>query len=329
MDVTLSDGVEISLATGERFVADAADPDGDVNFVSHAHGDHLYDSPPGTVLCSHLTARLAELRRDGSPLDYRTDHPRVDILPSGHVPGSRAALIDDGERRILYTGDVSTRDRFHLSGFEPVDADVLVVESTYGKPNYKFPPQDAVEERIVSWLDETRGTPLLCFGYTLGRAQEVQHLVDRSARTDDGTLYVTQAIRAVNEVIEDACDVAFDATLYERDHELDGDDVLVLPSQTSRLGFVSNIVEATGAVKAGFSGWAVEDSYRFRADLDTAFTLSDHCDYSELLDLVAAVDPEVVYTQHGFADELATHVRSELTIRAQALKRNQSTLGDF
>lgn len=329
MDVTLSDGIEIELATGERFVADASAPDGDLNFVSHAHGDHLYDAPPGTVLCSDLTARLASRRREDLPLEYRTEHPRVDLLPSGHVPGSRAALVDDGERRFLYTGDVSTRDRFWLSGFEPVDANVLIVESTYGKPAYEFPAQDVLEERIVSWFEETRGTPLLCFGYTLGRAQEVQHLVNRSTRADRGELYVTAAIESVNEVVEDACDVSFDATPYGRDTELGGDDVLVLPSQTSRLGFVSDIVEATGAVTVGFSGWAVDDSYRFRADLDAAFTLSDHCDYPELLALVEAVDPEVVYTQHGFAGELATAVRSELGVRAQALKRNQSTLGDF
>lgn len=325
MDVRLRDGVEIDLATGERFVADASAPDGDVDFLSHAHGDHLYDSPPGDVVCSALTARLAALLRDG-PLDFRTEHPGIELLPSGHVPGSRAALIDDGERRFLYTGDVSTRDRFFLPGFEPVDADVLVVESTYGTPAYEFPEQDVLEDRIVSWFEEMRGTPLLCFGYTLGRAQEVQLLANRA---DRGRLFVTPAIRDVNEVVEDACDVSFDATLYGRDHELGEDDVLVLPSQTSRLGFVSDLVDETGAVTAGFSGWAIDDSYRFRADVDAAFALSDHCDYSELLALVEAVDPEVVYTQHGFADELATRVRSELGIRAQALKRNQSTLDDF
>ena len=329
MDVRLSDGVEIDLATGERFVADASEPDGDIHFVSHAHGDHLYDAPPGTVLCSDLTARLATRRREDTPLEYRTQHPRVELLPSGHVPGSHAALVDDGERRFLYTGDVSTRDRFWLEGFQPVDADVLIVESTYGTPAYEFPAQATLEDRIVDWFEETRGTPLVCFGYSLGRAQEVQALVNRSARTDDGELYVTEAIASVNEVVEDACDVAFEATRYDRDTELDGDDVLVLPSQTSRLGFVSELVEAAGAVTAGFSGWAIQDSYRFRADLDAAFTLSDHCDYPELLALVEAVDPEVVYTQHGFADELATAVRSELGVRAQALKRNQSTLGDF
>jgi len=44
---------------------------------------------------------------------------------------------------------------------------------------------------------------------------------------------------------------------------------------------------------------------------------------------VEAVNPEKVYLNHGFADELARHVRSELGVQAQALKKDQSTLGNF
>lgn len=326
MSVTLGDGIAIDLADGETFLADATDPSGDVNFLSHAHGDHLFSTPPETLVCSETTARLAAARRDTALSNVTQDHQRVELLPSGHVPGSTAALVDGGSRRYLYTGDVSTRDRFFLDGFEPVEADVLIVESTYGKPGYEFPPQDAAEARIVDWLDETAGTPLLLFGYTLGRAQEIQRLVERSGR--DG-LYVSDAIADVNEVLERCLDVSFDAERHESGTELDGDDVLVLPSQTTRLAFVDDLVDRYGATKAGFSGWAVDDSYRFRADLDVAFPLSDHCDYRELLALVEAVDPETVYTQHGFADAFATHVRAELGIEATALKANQSTLDDF
>ncbi len=327
VSVRLRDGVEIPVGDGETLVADASSPSGDVNFVSHAHGDHLYSDPPDQVLWSETTAALAAERRADQPVPATGSHPTVDLLSSGHIPGSRAALVeaDDG-RRYLYTGDVSTRDRFLMDGFEPVEADVLVLESTYGKPVYEFPAQDECEARILEWFEETRPTPLVLFGYTLGRAQELQLLVERSARE---SIFVSEAIADINAVIEACHDVAFDATVYETDVDLGPDDVLVLPSRTSRLGFVESIVEATDAVTAAFSGWAVDDSYRFRAGVDAAFPLSDHCDFPELLALVEAVDPETVYTQHGFADDLATELTSRLGVEAQALKRNQSTLGDF
>jgi len=325
-DVRLRDGVRFDLSTGETVVCDAERPDGDLNVLSHAHGDHLYDDPPAELICSATTAALARVRRSDAAAFRRIDHPDVDLLPSGHVAGSRAALVTDpGDgTRYLYTGDVSTRDRFHREGFDPPDADELVVESTYGTPDYAFPEQAALERRIVDFLDDC-DRPVLLFGYTLGRAQALQLLVGRSTRSRP---YVTRAIARINRVVEKRCGVDFDARRYGDGDDLGPGDALVLPAQTNRLSFVDRIVEATGALKVGFSGWAVEESFRFRGGYDRAFVLSDHCDYSELLALVAAVDPERVYTTHGFAEAFAAEL-GRRGYDARALKRNQTALGDF
>jgi len=329
-DVRLRDGVRFDLSTGETVVCDAERPDGDINVVSHAHGDHLYDDPPAGLLCSATTAALARARRSDAGGFQRVDHPAVDLLPSGHVPGSRAALVTDpGDgTRYLYTGDVSTRDRrdIGLEGFDPPPADELVVESTYGKPGYAFPDQATLERRIVDFLDGC-DRPVLLFGYALGRAQELLALLERSERSRP---YVTRAIDRITGVLAEECgaDFAFGTRRYGEDDELGADDALVLPARTSRLSFVERIAETTGAVKVGFSGWAVEDSYRFRAGYDEAFVLSDHCDHPELLALVDAVDPERVYTTHGFTDELAAEL-GRRGYDARALKRDQTTLGEF
>jgi putative mRNA 3-end processing factor len=39
--------------------------------------------------------------------------------------------------------------------------------------------------------------------------------------------------------------------------------------------------------------------------LDYCLTLSDHCDYTELLTVVKKCDPDMIYTFHGFADQFA------------------------
>ncbi len=324
MAVRLRDGIEIELETGKLVGADASVPAGDINIVSHAHGDHLPTTSPGGVLCSEVTADLAGVRREIRMTPQ--EHPAVTLLPSGHVAGSRAAVIEDGETRYLYTGDVSTRDRFYLDGFRPVDADVVIIESTYGKPLYEFPDQQTVEARIVEWLDETNERPVVLFGYALGRAQELELLVKRA---DRGTVYVTDTIHEINHVVADWYDVSFDVALYDRDTTLHEDDVLVLPSQTRSLDFVEAIVDEAGALTAGFTGWAVDESYRYRTGLDIGFPLSDHCDYGELLDLVRAVNPRKVYTHHGFASALARNIQSELRISARAMQSNQSTLDEF
>ena len=322
MTVTYRDGIEIELSDGTRVVCDADDPDGDVNVVTHAHGDH-YPDGEATAVCSPLTADLATARRD-TPL-HRTTDDRVELIPAGHVAGSRAALVTDPDgTRYLYTGDVCTRSRFYLDGFEPPDADVLVVEATYGDPAYVFPDHDTVAAEIRSWLAST-AAPVLLLGYALGRAQKLQLLADRAGRD---RIFTTDAVRRVNEVIEAHRDVRFDVRPYEDDTTLADGDAFVVPMTSGRINWISSLAESAGAVTAGFSGWAIEESFKFRGDFDETFPLSDHCDFAELLDLVDAVDPDRVYTQHGSVTTLAEQL-TDVGYDATALRRNQLSLGDF
>lgn len=322
-NVRYRDGICVDLASGETVVADAQTPRGDVNVLSHAHGDHLYAEAPGELVCSELTAALANVRR-GDDRVTAASHPAVELHPAGHIPGSRATHIDTGDGTVLYTGDISTRNRFYLDGFEPPDADELIIETTYGEPEYVFPPQSELEARIVDWLNDTEA-PVLLFGYSLGRAQELQLLVGRSERE---RLFVTDAIARLNEPIAAATGVEFNAERYGRDVELGPEDALVLPTQLSNLEWVDRLAESSDAVQVGFSGWAIDRPFEFRGGYDETFVLSDHCDFSELLDVVEAVDPDRVYTQHGSADAFARTLTAE-GYEATALKQNQTSLGDF
>ncbi|WP_394742157.1 MBL fold metallo-hydrolase [Natronococcus roseus] len=311
--VRLGDGIRFDLTNGETVVCDGERSSDGIRVLSHAHGDHLYREDPGAVICSDVTAALARTRREDTPLE-RTTHSAVDLHDAGHVPGSRATHITDPDgTTYCYTGDCSTRDRFYLEGFDPdaVDADVLVIEATYGEPEYVLPPQETVEAEIVDWLEDTADRPVLLFGYTLGRAQELQLLVNRSSRD---RLFVTRATERINAVVEEHYDVDFDTRRYRDETELGADDALVRDAD---------------AIKAGFSGWAINDSFRYRGDYDVTFPLSDHCDFTELVDVVRGVDPDVVYTQHGSAAALATHLETVEGYEAYPLVRNQRSLGDF
>src|SRR5438045_6955290 len=77
---------------------------------------------------------------------------------------------------------------------------------------------------------------------------------------------------------------------------------------------------------AMISGWAVDPNAIYRYQVDAAFPLSDHADYTDLLRYVELVQPERVLTLHGFAAEFARDLR-ERGVEAWALsEENQMNL---
>src|SRR2546423_12399234 len=77
---------------------------------------------------------------------------------------------------------------------------------------------------------------------------------------------------------------------------------------------------------AMISGWAVDPNAIYRYQVDAAFPLSDHADYTDLLRYVELVQPERVLTLHGFAAQFARDLR-ERGIEAWALsEENQMEL---
>ncbi len=322
--VRLRDGIEVEFTSGNVVVLDG-NSEGDTTVVSHAHGDHLVDSS-SRIVASELTGALATVRQDSTPRVI--DHPAIELVNAGHIAGSRAAKLTDPAtgRTYLYTGDCCTRDRFYLDGFDPPAADVLIIETTYGEPAYTFPPTAAVVNEISDWLDETMDDIVVLFGYALGRAQKLHRLLADSPRS---RVFTTEAVMELNAVVADWLDVSFTSQEYSSETELQAGDALVLPMQTSRLAWIDSLIETHDAVTAGFSGWAAESSFIYRRGFDQGFVLSDHCDFDELVSVVRSVDPEIVYTHHGFVDEFAQHLTLEHGYETQALKQNQATLGEF
>jgi len=102
-----------------------------INFVSHAHFDHLPITNGGTVLSSRETNEIANLR--GVQLTNFVDSmENFALIDSGHILGARGLLFDD----IFYTGDICTRDRGFLNGASVPKCKTLITECTFGLPEY-------------------------------------------------------------------------------------------------------------------------------------------------------------------------------------------------
>jgi len=324
--VSSKDGIQVEVG-GRRFLLDPSSPrKADYVFVSHAHVDHMHSPSAGERVISSVETRELALAR-GYNLGKTVDKAEgVELLDSGHILGSRAILIDD---EVYYTGDASGRDRAFLGTCRTKHAKTLIMETTYGTPEYEFPPTAKLVSEVNDLIGDLyhRGKPVVLMGYPLGKAQLLCYFF-----SSWGPLYIHERVAAMNEV-----HVRHGVPLREGirfDPEKDADKLppgpwlMVAPMTSNRNGFMSQVRKRSGAVTIAFSGWALNGSYARSLGADASFPLSDHCDFPELMKLASSVSPEIVYTTHGFADEFAERLRDQ-GFTARTLGSDQSTLHEY
>ena len=311
----------------------------DLAVVSHAHGDHI--ARHRAVVCTEPTFRLLSHRVRGSVeprvLAYGEEldlgEATVSLHPAGHVLGAAQALVRHRGVRVLYSGDIRVRPSLSCAPLEHVDADVLIVESTFGHQRYRFPDPAETAARVTRWCEMALAeghTPVL-LAYSLGKAQELL------CRLRDSGLRVLlhPAVHAIAHIYrecgvdlphhgrlggeERAGSVRQAAGYAEEDVDPLGTDEAVDPDLLPSGAVVvvpphlaaSRTVRRLGPVRrAALTGWALDPWTADRLHCDTAFPLSDHADFDELVTYVLASGASRVFTLHGFADDLARHLRS-------------------
>lgn len=324
--VTANGGIQVELGK-TRYVLD---PHGqvraDYTFVSHAHLDHMHNpSKHERIIASSVTAELAKAR--GYDLGETVEEvDGVELLDSGHILGSRAIRIED---EVYYTGDASGRARAFLGKCRTRQARILVMETTYGSPEYVFPSTAKLVKDVNGLIASAydRGTPVVLMGYPLGKAQLLSYFF-----SSWDPIYYHDSVATMNKIhIEHGVQLKpgkrFDPT---RDHERlpRGPWLMVSPMSSGRGRLMSHLKKEYGAIIVAFSGWAMGSGYKYTMGADYSFPLSDHCDYPELVKLVQTVSPEMVYTVHGFAAEFAQDLR-RMGFSARPLAAYQSSLSDF
>ncbi|HWA85339.1 MAG TPA: ATP-dependent DNA ligase [Opitutus sp.] len=297
------------------------------SFVSHAHSDHT--APHREILCSAGTARLMRARMPlvhGAPkpiehilpfgqTEQFTPDSTITLHPAGHIFGSAQACVDHAEYgRLLYTGDFKLRRGLSAEPCATPATDVLIMETTFGRPHYVFPPTEKILGEIAHFCHETLadgGTPVL-FGYSLGKSQE---LLSGLAAAQLPVMLHPQTFR-LTKIYEDF-GIVFPPHREFSLAELAGH-VVIAPPQSRESSFVRKIRAARTAIT---TGWAIDPGAIYRYQCDAAFPLSDHADFPDLLRFVELVQPKRVLTLHGFAADFARTLR-ERGLEAWALSED-------
>ena len=298
----------------------------DFTFVSHAHVDHMHTPSRGErIIASRATRELAAAR--GYELGETQESAEgVELLDSGHILGSRAIKIED---EVFYTGDASGRERAFLGRCTTRRARVLIMETTYGSPEYIFPQTAKLVREVNSFISEAYdlGRPVVLMGYPLGKAQLLSYYFSSWS-----PLFVHEAVARMNSIHTRHGVKLKEGTVFDPAKDLDnlpqGPWTLISPMSSGRSRVMSHLKRKHGAVLVAFSGWALGGGYSRSLAVDRAFPLSDHCDYPELMKLVQDISPEMVYTTHGFATGFASDLR-RVGFSARTIAPYQSSLYDY
>ncbi|MEK7637718.1 MAG: MBL fold metallo-hydrolase, partial [Patescibacteria group bacterium] len=113
---------------------------------------------------------------------------KVKLYDAGHILGSAVTVVDLGDQRLAYSGDLGRNDAPLLRDPDPITDEVrtLILESTYGTRSHH--PVASVTNRLVDAITGNihRGGKIIVPAFSLGRTQELVYLLHQL--TDAGRL---------------------------------------------------------------------------------------------------------------------------------------------
>lgn len=283
----------------------------ELGIISHGHADHI--GRHRHFVATPATAAFLRLRQGedlkGTELPYGIVHPfgrwSVSLHPAGHILGSAMVRVTDGDTTLLYTGDAKLSGSFTAEPAEVPECDVLITESTYGSPEWKFPPREQLKHELLELCSQiaSRGRTPVLLAYSLGKAQEVMAMLSGS----EFRVLVHPTVARLASIYE-RCGVNLGSwevwgaqqTLFgpRSASSTRGRVVIIPPHMTTEIRRVPR------GETVSLSGWALHKTWK---RTDHALPLSDHCDFDELIDLATRSRASVIYVTHGsnrFAREL-------------------------
>jgi Cft2 family RNA processing exonuclease len=282
-----------------------------IGLISHGHSDHIgrhehFVATPATA--AFLRAREGN-DLAGTELAFGAKHSLdafdVSLHPAGHVLGSSMIRIGRGDETLLYTGDFRLRPSLTAEPAEVPPCDAVIMESTYGSPEWRFPTRAELREDLLNLIRRIfdRGRKPLLLAYSLGKAQEAMAML----RGSDFRVVVHPVVARISAIYErHGVDLGQyevwgpQSSLFGRRTTADlRGKVMIMPPHMK-----SDIRRISGAETVSLTGWAL---HRRDSFTNHSLPLSDHADFDELIEFAGLCGAKTIYVTHGsarFAREL-------------------------
>lgn len=292
-------------------------------FLSHAHSDHVKLSKKTEFLATNETIDLVRSRygeANFKPIEFnkkiKIDDFELELKPNGHILGSSQAILSHNDKDFIFSSDFRLQDSLLFKGAKPQNSDTLVLETTFGAPQYVFPSQEEIVSDMTSWITKSAKNGLvLLSGYSLGKAQELTRISNEAGFVP----VVHDSIFDLNKIYEKH---GVKLGKYEKlDHNLKDFSVLIMPPQLVDRHLFPTLehFDKRKIFSALATGWEHKGAF------DRTFKLSNHSDFNDLIEYVTLSNPKLILTDHGFCEEFARKL-NKLGFNAKPLKQHKQQL---
>lgn len=294
-----------------RISLDRREPNSDIDFVSHAHADHLAAVRSSkSILASAQTIQLIEQVQNLS-IQNRADSENFKLIEAGHMLGSRQLYVDDSISglRVTYTGDFQTVRSKTSNQIEVLETDTLIMDSTYADSFVKFDDKYEVESAIQDWVTKTLREGIVIFSaYAMGKAQELIAIFN-----DVGIKpIVSRKISKVSKVYQQNGIRLDYSSAYESESTYESliKDNFVGITDTRNLSILKSDLELAHN-KRVYTGVATGFAKMFKFNTDAQFPLSDHADFKQSVEYIEATRAKKVLTYGSNAASFARNLSME------------------
>ncbi len=305
--------------------------------VTHIHSDHTRGLRKAirkrkTIIGTPITIEVLEAL--GYPLNKaRTvklgygerlslgEDAELILERTNHIPGSSMVVYQRGDTVFVYTSD------FKMPGTYIVEEpDVMVIDATYGRSEWRRPWQEEIEVILVDIVLEglSKG-PVNIYAYN-GKIQEVMQLLRSHGVTAP---FITPLRPYVAAKIMKSHGISIGEVYYEYDLKAreilrDGWFVYFLETREwRRRRDYERRVNGRRPTHVLLTGWEFGDSFRRLSGREWIVSFSDHADFDQLVEYVELSKPKKLIVDASRAGsaayEFAKYVSLHLNIPAIAL----------
>jgi putative mRNA 3-end processing factor len=276
--------------------------------ISHAHADHAI-SGNKEVYCTQPTQAFMQLRYSRYAAGvfnivtynkaFTIGEVEFTFIPAGHMLGSAMILMLYKDVSYLYTGDYKLQTDATCEPIEWVKADVLITESTFADPQIIHPDPVAEIQKL-----NTVKSNILLGAYGLGKSQRLIRMINDYAPQKQ--VLVHHRIMPMNQIYEKAGFILGKHQLYGRKlMKTQGEFIYLVPPFT-----FNSYIKATGVKRLFASGWK-----KLQVNREDTLFISDHADWTDILQAIKLVSPKQVWTLHGNGAYLKSHLSNDIFVK--------------